>query len=248
MIIKKSAQEIAILRENNRIIAQLFENIAPMIKPGVSTAEIDRECEMFIRAHDAVPSFKGYHGFPGTICASINEVIVHGIPGERKLKEGDIFSVDVGAYKNGFHSDSARTFAVGKVSKLAQRLMDVTEQSLYAAIEQAVPGNRLSDIGHAVQQIVEKAGFSVIRDFVGHGIGRALHEDPQIPNFGAAGKGPLLEEGMVFAIEPMVSAGSWRIKILKDEWTAVTADKSLSAHFEHSIAITKGEALILSSL
>ncbi len=248
MIPIKTPSEIAIMRENNRILAQLFEYIAPLVQPGVTTAELDREAENFILSCGAKPAFKGYRGFPATICASINEEVVHGFPGPRQLKEGDILSIDLGALKNGFYSDSARTFAVGQISEKAARLLRVTEESLYAGINMAVPGGRLSDIGHAVQQVVEKAGFSVIRDFVGHGIGRQLHEEPQIPNFGRKGLGPQLKVGMVLAIEPMTAAGSWQIRILEDQWTAVTLDRSLAAHFEHSVAITKDGPLILSAL
>ena len=248
MIPIKTPDEIAIMRENNRILAQLFEFITPLVQPGITTAELDREAENFILSCGAKPAFKGYRGFPATICASINEEVVHGFPGPRQLKEGDILSIDLGALKNGFYSDSARTFAVGKISDKAAKLLRVTEESLYAGIAKAVPGGRLSDIGHAVQQTVEKAGFSVIRDFVGHGIGRQLHEEPQVPNFGRKGFGPQLKVGMTIAIEPMTAAGSWQIRILEDQWTAVTLDRSLAAHFEHSVAITKDGPLILSAL
>ena len=248
MIPIKTPDEIAIMRENNRILAQLFEFITPLVQPGITTAELDREAENFILSCGAKPAFKGYRGFPATICASINEEVVHGFPGPRQLKEGDILSIDLGALKNGFYSDSARTFAVGKISDKAAKLLRVTEESLYAGIAKAVPGGRLSDIGHAVQQTVEKAGFSVIRDFVGHGIGRQLHEEPQVPNFGRKGFGPQLKVGMTIAIEPMTAAGSWQIRILEDQWTAVTLDRSLAAHFEHSVAITKDGPLVLSAL
>lgn len=248
MIPIKTPDEIAIMRENNRILAQLFEFITPLVQPGITTAELDREAENFILSCGAKPAFKGYRGFPATICASINEEVVHGFPGPRQLKEGDILSIDLGALKNGFYSDSARTFAVGKISDKAAKLLRVTEESLYAGINKAVPGGRLSDIGHAVQQVVEKAGFSVIRDFVGHGIGRQLHEEPQVANFGRKGFGPQLKVGMTLAIEPMTAAGSWQIRILEDQWTAVTLDRSLAAHFEHSVAITKDGPLILSAL
>ncbi len=236
------------MRESNRILAQLFEHIAPMIQPGITTKELDFEAEIFIRSFNAVPAFKGYRGFPSTLCTSVNEEVVHGFPSERGLVSGDIVSIDVGALLNGFYSDAARTFPVGNVSKEAQALMDTTRQALAAGISQARPGNRLSDISAAVQQVVESAGFSVVRDFVGHGIGKGLHEDPQIPNFGKKGNGPVLKEGMTFAIEPMVNQGSWRVAILEDGWTAVTSDGSLSAHFENSIAITKNGPLILSAL
>lgn len=248
MIPIKTPDEIALMRENNRILAQLFEFITPLVQPGITTAELDREAENFILACGAKPAFKGYRGFPATICASINEEVVHGFPGPRQLKEGDILSIDLGALKNGFYSDSARTFAVGQISETAAKLLRVTEESLYAGISKAVPGGRLSDIGHAVQQVVEKAGFSVIRDFVGHGIGRQLHEEPQVPNFGRKGFGPQLKVGMTLAIEPMTAAGAWQIRILEDQWTAVTLDRSLAAHFEHSVAITKDGPLILSAL
>jgi len=248
MIILKNTQEIAIMRESNRILAQLFEHIAPMIQPGITTAELDTEAELFIRSHNAVPAFKGYRGFPATLCTSVNEAVVHGFPSEKSLVSGDIVSIDVGALYNGFYSDSARTFPVGNVSQQAHSLMDTTRQALAAGISQAYPGNRLSDISAAVQQVVESAGFSVVRDFVGHGIGKGLHEDPQIPNFGKKGNGPVLQEGMTFAIEPMVNQGTWKVVILEDGWTAVTSDGSLSAHFEDSIAITKHGPLILSAL
>ena len=248
MIILKTEQEIAMMREANRILAQLFDHLKPMIQPGITTAELDAEAEIFIRSRGSVPAFKGYRGFPATLCTSINEEVVHGIPSERRLCPGDIVSIDVGALFKGFYSDSARTFPVGSVSKQTQALMDATRQALEAGIRQAYPGNRLSDISSAVQQVVESAGFNVVRDFVGHGSGRGLHEDPQIPNFGKKGTGPVLQEGMTFAIEPMVNLGSWKVAILDDGWTAVSADGSLSAHFEDSIAITKNGPLILSAL
>lgn len=248
MILKKTGLEIARMREVNRILAELFLHIGPMIQPGITTAELDQEAELFIRARGAKPAFKGYRGYPATLCTSINEVIIHGIPGERRLAEGDIIGIDVGAVKDEFYGDTAVTYAVGNISPQARALMDTTAQALQIAISQAIPGNRLYDISAAVQDFAEKAGFSVVRDFVGHGIGRALHEDPQIPNFGKKGTGPLLEEGMTFAIEPMINQGTWRANILKDGWTAVTADGKLSAHFEHSIAITKDGPLVLSAL
>jgi methionyl aminopeptidase len=248
MIIKKTKQEIAMMREANRILAQLFEHLSLMIQPGITTAELDQEAELFIRSHNAVPAFKGYRGFPATLCTSVNEEVVHGIPGMRKLISGDIVSIDVGALYNGFYSDAARTFSVGNVSKQAQALMDATQKALTAGISQAYPGNRISDISVAVQKIVESAGFNVVRDFVGHGIGKGLHEDPQIPNFGKKGNGPVIEEGMTFAIEPMVNLGSWKVVVLDDGWTAVSSDRSLSAQIEDSIAVTKDGPLILSAL
>jgi len=248
MIILKNSSDIERMREANRILAHLFEHIRPMIQPGITTAELDSEAELFIRSHNAVPAFKGYRGFPSTLCTSVNEEVVHGIPGTRRLRSGDLVSIDVGALHEGFYSDAARTFAVGQVSKQALNLMETTKKALNAGINQAYPGNRLSDISCAIQQVVESEGFSVVRDFVGHGIGKGLHEDPQIPNFGKKGNGPVLKEGMTFAIEPMVNQGSWRIEILADGWTAVSSDRSLSAHFEDSIAVTKEGPLILSAL
>jgi methionyl aminopeptidase len=248
MIILKTPQEIAMMREGNRILALLFENLTPLVQPGITTAELDKEAELFIRSHGALPAFKGYRGYPTTLCTSINDEVIHGIPGPRTLKAGDIISIDVGAFHDGFYSDAAKTFTVGKVSKKAQRLLDVTEKALHEGISQAVTGNHLYDISAAIQMVVESAGFSVVREFVGHGIGRTLHEDPQIPNFGKRGTGLPLQEGMTFAIEPMVNEGSWKVHIRDDGWTAVTADGSLSAHFEHSIAITASGPMILSML
>jgi methionyl aminopeptidase len=248
MIILKTPQEIATMREGNRILARLFEHLAPLIQPGITTAELDKEAEIFIRSYTALPAFKGYRGYPATLCTSINEEVIHGIPGPRILKGGDIISIDVGAFHDGFFSDAAKTFTVGKVSKKAQRLMDATEKALYEGINRAVTGNHLHDISEAIQRVVESAGFSVVREFVGHGIGRTLHEDPQIPNFGKKGTGLPLQVGMTLAIEPMVNEGTWRVLIRNDGWTAVTADGSLSAHFEHSIAITADGPMILSAL
>ncbi|HNU75200.1 MAG TPA: type I methionyl aminopeptidase [Deltaproteobacteria bacterium] len=248
MIIIKSEYEIAIMREANRILAQLFEHISPMILPGISTIELDKEAELFIRSHGALPAFKGYRDYPATLCTSVNDEVVHGIPGPRVLQSGDIISIDVGALFDGFYSDAARTFPVGTISPQAKKLIEVTRESLDAGISQAVPGNHLSDISAAVQKVVEEGGFSVVRDFVGHGIGRNLHEAPQIPNFGRRGKGPVLQEGMTLAIEPMVNAGTYKVLIQSDGWTAVTEDASLSAHFENSIAVTKDGPVVLSAL
>ena len=248
MIFLKTLQEIAIMREGNRILALLFEHLGPLVQPGITTAELDKEAELFIRSYNAVPAFKGYRGYPATLCTSVNNEVIHGIPSARRLEKGDIVSIDVGALHEGFYSDSARTFAVGEVSKNAQRLMEVTEKSLYEGIDRAVAGNHLYDISAAIQKVVESAGFHVVREFVGHGIGKGLHEDPQVPNFGRKGSGPVLQEGMTLAIEPMVNEGTWKVAILNDGWTAVTADRSLSAHFEHSIAITANGPLILSAL
>jgi methionyl aminopeptidase len=235
------------MREANRLLAQLFEHITPMIQPGMTTLELDREAELFILSRGATPAFKGYRGFPGTLCSSVNDEVVHGIPGPRTLKPGDILSIDVGALYEGFYSDAARTFPVGEVSDTARQLIDVTRKALEAGISQARPGNRISDISASVQKVVESAGFSVVRDFVGHGVGRNLHEGPQIANFGKRGKGPVIHEGMTLAIEPMVNVGDWEVKILGDGWTVVTADGSLSAHFEDSVAVTKNGPLILSA-
>ncbi len=247
MIILKNEYEIAIMREANRILAHLFEHIKSMVQPGITTIELDREAELFIRSRGATPAFKGYRGFPATLCTSVNEEVVHGIPGPRILEPGDIVSVDVGALLDGFYSDAARTFPVGTISPKVQRLLEVTSASLEAGIAQAVPGNHLYDISAAVQKVAESGGFSVVRDFVGHGIGRNLHEAPQIPNFGRRGKGPVLQEGMTLAIEPMVNMGTHKVMVKGDGWTAVTEDSSLSAHFENSIAITKDGPVVLSA-
>jgi len=248
MIPRKTTVEIAYMREVNRILAELFVHIEPMIQPGITTAELDQEAELFIRSRGAKPAFKGYRGYPATLCTSINEVIIHGIPGERRLAEGDIIGIDVGAVKNDFYGDTAVTYAVGAVTPEAESLMETAQKALYNAIEQAKMGGRLYDISAAIQTTAESAGFSCVREFVGHGIGRALHEDPQIPNVGKKGTGPVLEEGMTLAIETMINQGVWRVKILPDGWTAVTADGKLSAHYEHTIAVTKDGPQILSTL
>ncbi len=246
MISIKTKQEIELMRDVNRIIGLLFEHLRPLIQPGITTYELDREAELFIRSHNAKPGFKGYRGYPATICASVNNEVVHGIPGPRKLVEGDIISIDVGAIKHGFNADAARTFPVGKISEKARRLIDVTKRALDAGIDKARPGNRLYDISAAVQKVAESAGYGIVRDFVGHGIGKNLHEDPQIPNFGKQGTGPVLKKGMTFAIEPMINMGTWKVKILNNGWTVVTADGSLSAHFENTIAITNDGPYVLS--
>ena len=245
MIVIKSPAEIEIMRGPNRIVGELLVYLKSLVKPGITTGELDKKAEVFIRKQGGIPAFKGYNGFPATICASINEEVVHGIPGKRELKEGDIIGIDLGAIKDGFYGDAARTFSVGKVDDASKRLMAVTEASLRKGIAQAVAGNRLYDISHAVQEHVEAAGFSVVRDFVGHGIGRQLHEDPQIPNYGSPHQGPLLEEGMVLAIEPMVNQGTWQVKVQDDGWTVVTADGKRSAHFENTIVITKNGPEVL---
>jgi len=249
MIILKSRREIDIMREANQIVAETHAYLSEKIKAGISTSELDQLADEFIRSKGAVPSFKGYQGFPASVCISINEEVVHGIPADhRHLEDGDIVSIDIGTFYEGFNGDAARTHAVGSISDNANKLLKVTEESLLKGIEKAVIGNRLFDISHAVQEYVEKNGFSVVRDYVGHGIGRDMHEDPQIPNFGPAGKGPKLKEGMTLAIEPMVNIGSYEVETLEDEWTVVTKDRSLSAHFEHTIAVTKDGVEILSKL
>lgn len=238
MIILKSETEIEAMRRAGLVVGMVLETIGERIKPGVTTAELDRFAENLIREQGGTPTFKGYNGFPASICSSINEQVVHGIPGQRTLKPGDIVSIDVGATLGGFVGDAARTYPVGDVSPEAAALMQVTRESLYKGIEQAIVGNRLSDVSHAVQRCVEGRGFSVVRDYVGHGIGREMHESPGIPNYGVPGRGPKLKEGMTLAIEPMVNAGSYDVQVLGDDWTVVTRDGSLSAHFEHTVAVT----------
>jgi len=247
MIELKSEREIKIIRENGGIIALTLNYLKEKIKPGIKTIELDRWVGEFIKKKNALPAFKGYRGFPGNICISINEEVVHGIPGQRVLKEGEIVSVDVGVFKDGFYADGAWTFPVGEISGEAKSLLEVAKKALETGIAQARAGNRLSDISFAVQSLVEKNGFSVVRDLTGHGIGRQMHEDPPVPNFGVSGMGPVLKEGMILAIEPMVNAGGYKIRTLEDDWTVITEDGSLSAHFEHTIAITKngGEILTL---
>jgi methionyl aminopeptidase len=236
------------MRAAGRLVGEVLTALTPRVGPGVTTAELDEIAEKMITDAGAIPAFKGYHGYPATICASINEEVIHGIPsGQRVLREGDILSIDVGASLEGYFGDSAITLPVGQVSEEAARLLTVTEEALYKAIDVAKPGGRISDIGHAVQKHVEAYGFSVVREFVGHGIGQRMHEEPQVPNYGEAGRGPRLAEGMVLAIEPMVNAGKPAVKVLSDGWTAVTRDKSLSAHFEHTVAITASGAWILTA-
>jgi len=246
VIILKTKQEIEQLRICNQIVARVLEELRQIIQPGITTGELNDRAEQSIKNHGATPAFKGYRGFPAGLCTSINEQIVHAIPDERKLKEGDIISLDLGAKLNGFYGDAAITVPVGNIGNKVEKLLRVTEESLYKGIEQAVVGNRLSDISQSIQAWVESHGYSVVRDFVGHGIGRSLHEEPQIPNFGNPVPNPRLQEGMVFALEPMVNEGSYEIRILSDGWTAVTADGSLSAHFEHTVAVTGNGPIILS--
>ena len=245
MIIIKSSREIEQLRKPSAIVAEVLQRLRKAVVPGVTTRELDQITEDVILARGAIPAFKGYRGYPASLCASINEQVVHGIPSQRRLEQGDIVSLDVGASLNGYFGDAAITLPVGTVEPEAERLLKVTEQALTLGIEQARKGNRLFDISFAVQSWVESHGFSVVRDFVGHGIGKSLHEEPQIPNFGAPHQGPRLEEGMVLALEPMVNEGTYEVKILSDGWTVVTADRKRSAHFEHTIAVTDSDPEIL---
>jgi methionyl aminopeptidase len=237
MIILKTPDEIEIMARASRLVAETLALLRREVRVGITTEDLDRVAEEFIRSNGGMPAFKGYRNYPKTLCASINDQVVHGIPSKRTLKEGDIIGLDLGAIVDGFYGDSAVTVAVGNVNPRVAELLRVTEESLYAGIAKAVVGNRLSDISHAVQRHAEAAGFSVVTDFVGHGIGRQLHEEPQVPNYGKPGQGPRLQEGMVLAIEPMINMGNSGVRVLDDRWTAVTTDGSLSAHFEHTIAI-----------
>jgi methionyl aminopeptidase len=248
MIIIKSPREIEQLKKSNAIVAEVFEKLKGMIIPGITTKELDQVAEEYILLKGARPAFKGYKGFPATLCISVNEEVVHGIPGPRQLKEGDIVSLDVGVNLSGYFGDAAVTLPVGEVDPEAKRLLEVTEKALSIGVERAMVGNRLFDISYAIQKWVESHGFSVVRDFVGHGIGRDLHEEPQVPNFGAPHQGPRLEKGMVIALEPMVNEGTYEVRVLSDGWTVVTRDGKRSAHFEHTIAISDDRAEILSAL
>jgi methionyl aminopeptidase len=241
----KTAGEIAMLDDANRIVHRVLDGLAALIAPGVTTGELDRYAEREIRAAGAAPAFLNYKGYPATLCTSVNDVIVHGIPGGTRLEEGDIVGIDCGVLYNGYYGDAARTFAVGRVGAEANRLMDVTRQALELAVREVKPGARLGDIGAAVQRHVEAHGYSVVREFVGHGIGTALHEDPQVPNYGEPGHGPRLKPGVVLAIEPMVNAGGPGVKFDSDGWTARTEDGSLSAHYEYSVAVTESGARVL---
>ena len=246
MIVLKSPREIGLMRQAGHILADVMDRLRVTVKAGMSTLEIDADVEAFITARGARSAFKGYRGFPATVCVSINEEIVHGIPSaRRKIRDGDIVGLDLGCVVDGYYADCAFTLAVGPVPAAVQKLLDVTRESLDLAIKECWPGRRLSDVSHAVQAHVEAHGLSVVRAFVGHGIGRALHEEPQVPNFGDPGRGPQLRPGMVLAIEPMTTMGSWEVKILDDGWTAVTKDGSLAAHFEHTVAVTEGEPEVL---
>jgi methionyl aminopeptidase len=239
MIICKSQAELEYLREAGRIVAETHRLMAQAVRPGISTAELDDIADRYIRSQHAVPSFKGYNDFPGSICASVNEELVHGIPSRKRvLLDGDIISIDIGAQFEGYHGDSAWTYGVGTISEAAAKLLAVTEASLYAGLAEAKPNARLHTISHAIQKVAEEAGFSIVREYVGHGIGTNLHEEPQIPNYGLPDRGPRLKPGMTLAIEPMVNIGERYVKTLSDQWTVVTVDGSLCAHFEHTIAIT----------
>lgn len=248
MIFIKSRNEIELMREAGRIVAQAHELIRKAIRPGITTEELDQIAEKHILEQDALPAFKGYRGFPASICASVNHEVVHGIPGPRKLEEGDIISIDIGSVYKGYYGDAARTHAVGEVSPRARELIEVTKESFYEGIKFAKEGYSLSDISHAIQSHVEKHGFSVVRNYVGHGIGTSMHEEPQIPNYGPPGKGPRLKSGMVLAIEPMVNIGTYDVKVLSDGWTVETLDGEYSAHYENTIAITDEEPEILTRL
>ena len=248
MILLKSLQEIAKMEVANRIVAEILEGVKERVQPGIETRELDELAEEMCRQRRVKPAFKGYRGYPRSICVSVNEEVVHGIPGPRRLKAGDVVSLDFGVKYEGFYGDAAITVGVGDVGEKARALIAATEESLYAGIAQVKAGRRLSDISCAVQTVVEGAGFGVIREFVGHGIGRSLHEAPQIPNFGPPDRGPTMQVGMTFAIEPMTSMGSWQVRILQDGWTAITQDGSCAAHFEHSVALTENGVLILSRL
>ena len=248
MIVYKSREEIDKMRRAGRIVAATIDAVLEKVRSGTSTKALDAVAERVIRKEGATPSFLGYRGYPASLCASINDQIVHGIPGERIIEEGDIVSLDFGALWEGFHGDSAVSVVVGRAcSPEAQELVRVTEEALNAGIAQIKAGGHLSDVGHAVQEVAEGAGFSVVREYVGHGIGRNLHEDPQVPNFGSPGRGPTMREGLVIAVEPMVNAGGWETVLMPDKWTVVTADGSLSAHFEHTIAITEDGPEVLTA-
>lgn len=246
MIIYKSEAEIEVMRQSSQIVARILSELKDMIRPGLETRELDKYAENRARELGAVPAFKGYRGYPASLCVSINEEIVHGIPSSRRLQEGDIVSLDFGVLYEGYYGDAALTVPVGEVSELALRLIEVAESAFYRGLEELKIGHRLSDVSAAIQQEVEKAGFSVIRTFVGHGIGRSLHEEPQLPNFGLPGHGPRLKKGLTLAIEPMIAAGHWEVEVLDDGWTAITKDRSLSAHYEHTVALTDRGVEILS--
>lgn len=248
MIVLKSDDELKVMRRAGLVVAEALAGLGRRVAPGVTTGELNRWAEDFFRSRGAIPAFKGYNGFPASICVSINEQVVHGIPGTRTLKEGDIVSIDVGAVVDGFYGDSAASFPVGNIRPEAERLLRTTREALQRGIDQAVVGNRLSDISHAVQSWVERNGMSVVRQYVGHGIGREMHEAPAIPNYGAPGRGPRLKPGMALAIEPMVNLGTYEVETKEDNWTVVTLDGEWSAHFEHTVAVTESGPLVLTAL
>lgn len=248
MIIYKSEEEVKGIKRSNQIVAKILAELGSMIKPGVQTKDLDEHAEKRAKEMGAIPAFKGYRGYPASLCTSINEEIVHGLPSSRILRDGDIISLDFGILYEGFYGDAALTYPVGNVSPIAKKLIAAVETAFYKGIEQIKEGNRISDISHAIQTYVEAQGFSVIRSFVGHGIGLSLHEEPQVPNFGASGRGPKIRKGLVLAIEPMIAVGDWRVEILADNWTAVTIDKGLSAHYEHTVALTQRGLEVLSAL
>ncbi|MGL5382177.1 MAG: type I methionyl aminopeptidase [Culicoidibacterales bacterium] len=248
MIIRKTPREVELMREAGRIVALAHHEVKKYVIPGVSLKELDAIVEKVIRENGAIPSFKGYGGFPASACISVNEVVVHGIPGKQTLADGDIVSIDIGALFKGYHGDSAWTYAVGEVNPERKKLMEVTEEALFKGLEQVYPGNKLSNVSYAIQQHAEANGFSIVREFTGHGIGQNLHEDPAIPNFGTPNKGPVLKAGMVLAIEPIINVGKPAVKILSDQWTAVSIDGSTSAHYEHTVAVTDDGYKILTTL
>ncbi len=248
MIILKSPEEIEKIAQSCSIVAKTLDTLKGMVRPGITTREIESFADAYIRTNNALPAFKGYRGYPASICTSVNNEVIHGIPSDRVLKEGDILSIDLGVYKDGFYGDAAHTFPVGEIKPDVERLLRVTEESLYLGIENAKSINRVSDISYSIQGHVESNGFSVVRAFVGHGIGRELHEEPQIPNFGFSGRGPRLRPGMTLAIEPMVNEGGYEVLILDDGWTVVTMDGKLSAHFEHTVLVTSDKPRILTKI
>lgn len=248
MISIKSPREIELMRIAGKIVGETLELLREVIRPGITTLELDTIAEAYIRKSGGIPSFKGYNGFPASICSSVNEQVVHGMPGPIVLKDGDIIGIDIGAIYDGYHGDAARSYGIGQIDDERKKLLRVTEESFFKGIEYALSGNRLSDISHAIQKHVEANGFSIVRDFVGHGIGTNMHEEPQIPNYGLPHKGPRLVAGMALAIEPMVNQGKYAVKVLKDGWTVVTADGKPSAHYENTIVITNGEPEILTLL
>jgi methionyl aminopeptidase len=246
MILLKSEKEIAAIRKSSRIVAQVLADLRHLVEPGITTKDLDAFAEKKAKEMGAIPAFKGYRGYPASLCTSVNEEIIHGIPSSRKLQEGDILGLDFGVIYDGYFGDAAVTYPVGKVSSEARRLIEAAEKAFFTGFAKIQEGNRISDISHAIQNSVEAQGYSVIRAFVGHGIGISLHEEPQIPNFGPPGRGPKIQKGLVIAIEPMIAAGDWNIEIKDDNWTAMTKDKSLSSHYEHTIALTPKGAEILS--